>query len=276
MAGTLYLIATPIGNLGDISKRALEILNSVHVIACEDTRRTGRLLKEFGVGTELMPYHDHIEAETAAVIGDLLSSEHDVAVVSDAGMPGIADPGFRAVNEAIERGADVRCIPGPSAITSALAVSGLPSDAFFFGGFLPAKHGERLARLRQLADIPATLVFFETPHRIEKSVADCIEALGDRAACLVRELTKLHEECIRGDLSEILDEITREPRKGEMVLLIDRSRNEISSPSQTTEIIARYEDLLAEGTEARRALKILSREFGITRSEVYRIIHIPK
>lgn len=246
------------------------------MIACEDTRRTGKLLKQFDIGTKLIRYHDHIESETADLIGELLGNGLDVAVVSDAGMPGIADPGFRAVNEALELGAAVTCIPGPSAITAGLAVSGLPSDSFFFGGFLPAKHGERLARLRQIADIPATLVLYEAPHRIEKSLADCLEALGNRNACLVRELTKLHEETIRGALSEILEEITREPRKGEMVLLIDRSQAKIPSQSQTSEITARYEQLIAEGWEPKRALKTISREFGVTRSEVYRIIHIPE
>lgn len=253
--------------------RAVDVLRSADVIACEDTRRTGRLLKEFGIEARLISYHDHVEAGKAEKIGDLLRAGASVAVVSDAGTPGIADPGFRAVNKALEVGADVIPVPGPAAFVTALSVSGLPTDAVYFGGFLPSKKGERVRRLAEVREIPATLVFYETPHRIEQSLKDCLDVLGDRDAALARELTKLHEECIRGTLSKILDRVTAGPPKGEIVLVIDRTSKEPAATG-ASEIAALYNSLLNQGVDPKKALKQAAKESGLTRSEAYRQLHI--
>lgn len=274
MAGTLFLVATPIGNLSDISRRAIDTLGSVGIIACEDTRHTGKLLKESGIRARLISHHDHNEKESADVIANALSEGVDVALVTDAGSPGISDPGFRAVIKALEVGAEVRAVPGPSAVIAALGISGIPTDAFYFGGFLPARKGERISKLKEASLIPSTLVFYEAPHRIEKCLADCISTMGDRQACLSREITKLHEETIRGKLSEILKEVSSQPRKGEMVLVIDRVTPEDSMKQGPEPVLERYRELVGLGTEPKKALKTVAKEFGITRSEAYRMTQI--
>lgn len=253
--------------------RAVDVLKLADAIACEDTRRTGKLLKEFGIEGRLIGYHDHIEAEKAEEIGELLAAGASVALVSDAGTPGIADPGFRAVNKALELGAAVVPVPGPAAFVAALSVSGLPTDAVFFGGFLPSKKGERVRRLSESKEIPATLVFYETPHRIEQSLSDCLEVLGDRDAALARELTKIHEESLRGSLSELLERVRSEPPKGEMVLLIDRTAREPAAEGER-DVASIYKDLLEKGAEPKKALKQAAKESGISRSEAYRRLHI--
>ncbi|MCO6512184.1 MAG: 16S rRNA (cytidine(1402)-2'-O)-methyltransferase [Aridibacter famidurans] len=273
MAGTLYIVSTPIGNLRDMTYRAVDVLKLADAIACEDTRRTGKLLKEFGIEGRLIGYHEHIEAEKAEEIGELLKAGGSVALVSDAGTPGIADPGFRAVNKALEIGASVVPVPGPAAFVTALSVSGLPTDAVFFGGFLPSKKGERIRRLSESRNIPATLVFYETPHRIEQSLEDCLEVLGDRDAALARELTKIHEECLRGSLSYILARVRSEPPKGEMVILIDRTAK-AQSANRDRDLADVYEELLEKGVDPKRALKQAAKESGLSRSEAYRRLHI--
>ncbi|HEY0048385.1 MAG TPA: 16S rRNA (cytidine(1402)-2'-O)-methyltransferase, partial [Pyrinomonadaceae bacterium] len=200
MFGTLYLVATPIGNLQDITFRAVEILKTVELIACEDTRHTRKLLTHYGISNRLVSYHEHNEHERAEELAARLQDGKSIAVVADAGTPAICDPAFRIVQKALIIGAPVVSIPGAAAFLSALIISGLPTDSMFFGGFLPSKKSERQKRLAEVREIPATLVFYETPHRLAKSLADCAEVLGDRKAVVVRELTKLHEETIRGNL----------------------------------------------------------------------------
>lgn len=274
MAGTLYLIATPIGNLQDISLRALEILKTVDMVACEDTRHTGKLLKQFSIYQKLISYHDHNESERADELVELLKLGMSIAIVSDAGTPGIADPSFRIVKKAHEIGADVVPVPGPVAFVNALVASGLPTDAIFFGGFLPARPGERRKRLREVADIPATLCFYETPHRISKSLNDCRAILGDRKASVVRELTKMHEEIRNGTLAELADEFDGKETKGELVIVIDRSTPADRTPAgrMAESVVERYEDLRREGLERKMALKKASREFEISKSEAYRLV----
>src|ERR1051325_6838798 len=203
MTGTLYLVATPIGNLADITHRALQILKDVALIACEDTRHTRKLLQHYGIDTKTISYHEHNEQQRAAELIDLLKQGNDVAVVSDAGTPSISDPGFRLVRAAIENEVPVVPVPGPSAVISALIAAGLPTDEFFFAGFLPSKSNARRTRLSELQSVPGTLIFYEAPHRLSTTLKDAYEILGEREAVVARELTKLHEEIRRGKLSEL-------------------------------------------------------------------------
>ena len=249
MPGTLYLVATPIGNLHDLSERAIETLRSVDIIACEDTRHTGKLLNHFGIKSKLVSYHDHNETERAVELGALLEQGSSVAVVSDAGTPGISDPSFRIVQKAIEIGAGVVSIPGPVAFVNAVVASGLPTDAIFFGGFLPSRKSERRTRLQELSSIPATLAFYESPRRVATTLADCLDLLGDRQAVVARELTKLHEEFYRGRLSEIHAQLSTATLKGEVVLLIDRARSTSSAVGKEVTLPMRVAELEADGIE---------------------------
>lgn len=253
--------------------RAVDILKEVDVIACEDTRRTGKLLKEFGIDGRMISYYDHVESDKALLLAEVLKAGSSAAIVSDAGTPGIADPGFRAVTEAIGIGARIVAVPGAAAFVAALTVSGLPTDSVFFGGFLPSKKGERVRRLRQIRDIPATLVFYEAPHRIAQSLADCLEVLGDRESAMTRELTKVHEECVRNSISGLLKHVDANPPRGEIVLLFDRAGDE-ASDAHIDDLVERYNELLHEGSDPKKALKLLARETGLSRSEVYRRLHI--
>src|SRR6267143_219608 len=223
MAGTLYLVSTPIGNLEDITHRAVRLLGEVALIAGEDTRHTRKLLNHYGIKTRTISYHEHNERERAAELLKLIDAGSDVAIVSDAGTPGISDPGFRLARLAIESGVPVVPVPGASALISALVASGLPTDEFFFGGFLPARSGARRARLGELRSTPATLIFYEGPHRIAATLKDAREILGEREAVVARELTKIHEEIARGRLSELAARFSSaQSARGEMVLIIDR------------------------------------------------------
>lgn len=273
MAGTLYLVATPIGNLEDITHRAIRILREAKVIACEDTRHTRKLLNHYGINTRTISYHEHNERERARELVKLLETGADVAIVSDAGTPGISDPGFQLARLAIERGVAVVPIPGPSALIAALIVSGVPTDEFFFGGFLPARSGARRTRLGELGSIPATLIFYEAPHRIAATLRDAYEILGEREAVVARELTKMHEEIARGRLSELGERFaSREHARGEMVLIIDRAV--IESETATGAAVASIAELVAklesEGIDHRAALKKAARALGLSRDEAYR------
>ncbi len=219
-SGTLYLVPTPIGNLADLTRRAQEILEEVDIVACEDTRHSGRLLKTLGLSKRLVSYHDFNEQSRADQLIDLIRGGQSVAVISDAGSPGISDPAYRIVRTAIECDIPVVPLPGPTSIIPALTASGLPTDRFFFEGFLPHKSGARRTRLGKLAEYDHTLVFFESPHRVVKSLEDILDVLGDRPACLARELTKLHEEFLRGTVSEILLAIGKKTVRGEIVLVV--------------------------------------------------------
>ena len=270
MAGTIYLVATPLGNLEDITLRALRILREVDLIACEDTRHTGKLLKHFEIDKPLISFHEHNEAERARELVERAARGVSIAIVSDAGMPGISDPGYRVVQESIEAGVTVIPIPGPVALETALAASGLPTDAFRFGGFLPPKATQRRKVLEGLADDPATLIFYEAPHRILNTLEDIVVTLGDRPTVVARELTKVHEEFLRGPASQVLATLNKRGSvKGEMTLLIGRG----ASPGPVAgTIIERLELLIGEGTERMEAIKQVARERGVPKREVYRLL----
>jgi 16S rRNA (cytidine1402-2'-O)-methyltransferase len=272
MLGKLYLVATPIGNLNDMTFRAVETLKSVSVIACEDTRHSRKLLTHFGISNKLVSYHEHNEAERAEDLIKHLTNGDSVAVVSDAGTPGISDPSFRIVERAIEAGVEVIPIPGASAFVNAVAASGLPTDSIFFGGFLPSKKGERRKRFLEIADIPATIIFYESPRRIAAALIDAADVLGDRAAVVAREITKLHEEFSRGSLSDLHSKFSSATVKGEIVLLIDRVRDHRPNESGSLSLPERLEQLQAEGIDRKAALKKVAKEFGMSKSEAYRII----
>jgi len=273
MAGTLYLIATPIGNLEDITQRAVRLLGEVDLIACEDTRHTKKLLNHYGINTKTVSYHEHNERERALELIERLKSGADVAVVSDAGTPGISDPGFRLARIAIDNDVHVVPVPGASALISALVASGLPTDEFFFGGFLPARSGARRTRLAELRLLPATLIFYEGPHRIAATLKDAKEILGERQAVVARELTKMHEEIARGSLSELAVRFSSaENARGEMVLIIDRTvmQGESVDDKSVVSIAALVTTLENEGLDHRAALKKAARELGLSRDEAYR------
>ncbi len=270
MPGTLYLVATPIGNLADITHRALQVLRDVELIACEDTRHTRKLLQHYGVTTKTVSYHEHNEQQRAAELIDLLRQGSDVAVVSDAGTPSISDPGFRLVRAAIENEIAVVPVPGPSALISALIAAGLPTDEFFFAGFLPAKSNARRARLNELRSVPGTLIFYEAPHRLAATLKDAYEILGEREAVVARELTKLHEEIRRGRLSQLTADYTEKTDvRGEIVVLIDRTviGETVTSDQSVTALVNQFEQ---EGLDHRAALKKAARELRLSRAEAYR------
>jgi 16S rRNA (cytidine1402-2'-O)-methyltransferase len=272
MIGTLFLVATPIGNLQDISFRALETLRTVELIACEDTRQTRKLLNHFGISKKLVSYHEHNEASRASELQKLLNEGKSIAVVTDAGTPAIADPAFRAVEKAVEAGAKIVSVPGAAAFVNALIISGLPTDAHFFAGFLPAKSGERRKRLAEIKNIPATLIFYEAPHRLKKSLADCVAVLGNRRAAIVRELTKIYEETVRGTLPELAEKYSQIQARGEIVLVIDRaeSRNPKSEIQNLKSLSERVNELEKGGLDRRAALKQAAKEFSLTRAQAYR------
>jgi 16S rRNA (cytidine1402-2'-O)-methyltransferase len=273
MAGTLYLVATPIGNLEDMTHRAVGLLGEVDVIACEDTRHTKTLLNHYGIKTKTISYHEHNERERAAELLDRLKAGANVAIVSDAGTPAISDPGFRLARMAIDSGVSVVPVPGASALITALVASGLPTDEFFFGGFLPSRSSARRARLAELRSLPATLIFYEGPHRIAATLKDAREILGEREAVVARELTKLHEEVARGRLTELAARFSAaDSARGEMVLIIDRTA--VQSESDGEKSVAGIGALVTEwegkGLDHRAALKKAARELGLSRGEAYR------
>jgi len=272
MPGTLYVVATPIGNLADITQRAIQILKDVELIACEDTRHTRKLLQHFGINTKTTSYHEHNENQRGDELLDLLKQGSDSAVVSDAGTPAISDPGFRLVRSAIENEITVVPVPGPSALITALVAAGLPTDEFFFAGFLPPRASARQTRLRGLASVPGTLIFYEAPHRLAATLKDAYETLGEREAVVARELTKLHEEVKRGRLSDLVEHYSQVEPRGEIVLLIDRNsietgEAESNSERSVGELVAQFE---AEGIDHRAALKKAARELKLSRAEAYR------
>ena len=270
MAGTLYIVATPIGNLEDITLRALRVLKEADLIACEDTRHTRKLLAHYQISTPTISYHEHNERERSVELVKKLEAGQNIAVVSDAGTPLISDPGFRIVQEAIERAISVVPIPGPSALIAALSAAGLPEREFTFVGFLPARRTARRARLAELAGVPSTLIFYEAPHRIKETIDDARELLGNRDCVLAREVTKLHEEFVRGRLSEI--ELSDGATRGEMVLMIGPPLDsEQPEAPQLTSILERTEQITrAGGLDQKAALKQAARERGISKSEAYR------
>ncbi|MDT7690260.1 MAG: rRNA (cytidine1402-2-O)-methyltransferase [Acidobacteriota bacterium] len=272
--GTLYLVATPIGNLEDVTRRALRVLAEADVVACEDTRRTRSLLEHFGIRARTLSYHEHNERERAEELALMIETGSTVALVSDAGTPAVNDPGYRLVRACITRGLAVVPVPGATAFVAALTASGLPTDEFYFGGFLPSRTHARRERLSSVRALRATLIFYETPHRLAHALADAREVLGEREAVVARELTKLHEEIVRGRLSELVARFAVEgSARGEMVLIIDRDvieEDEGAQTHSTASVAERVASLTAEGLDQRAALKRAARELGLTRDEAYR------
>ncbi len=271
---TLFLVATPIGNLEDISLRALRVLREADLIACEDTRHTARLLRHYGIATPRESHHEHNEASHTRRLVDLLREGKNIALVSDAGTPLLSDPGYSLVRACRQEGFTVVPIPGPSAAVAALTASGLPTESFFFAGFLPPKKGLRRKKLQEVAGVPATLIFYEAPHRLLAALEDLCEVLGARQACLARELTKIHEEWLHGTLPEILDALrARSQILGEITLLVDRGNPE-SVPAQADwpASIAQHlqEEMQRTGASQKEALKAIARQRGISRKEAYR------
>ncbi|MGA7929992.1 MAG: 16S rRNA (cytidine(1402)-2'-O)-methyltransferase [Candidatus Sulfotelmatobacter sp.] len=273
----LYLVATPIGNLEDITLRALRVLKEVDQIACEDTRQTQKLLNHYGITTRTISYHEHNEMTRAAELVKELQEGASVALVTDAGMPGISDPGFRLISLAIRHHLPVVPVPGASAFLAALVASGLPTDSFRFSGFLPAKPGERRAALEAIKNSPRTQVFYEAPHRIVQALSDVVEVLGtDRHMVIAREVTKLHEEFLRGRAGEVLETLqSRDGVKGEITLLIGRAEDAGSRPSPESRVSVRQriEQIMAEEqVDEKAALKKIAKERGISKSEAYRAL----
>ena len=268
LPGILYLVATPIGNLEDITLRALRILREeVHVIVCEDTRQTQKLLQHFAIKKPLLACHEHNENARAQEIVEILNRGESVALVSDAGTPLISDPGYRVVTAAIEAGASVVSIPGPSAVLTALAASGLPTNEFHFVGFLPPKQTARRRALAALAAETATLIAYESPHRILESLQDIEAELGLRPMVLARELTKIHEEFLRGSAAEIHAVLSaRDSIKGEITLVIGRAASQTSNADPLDELA----QLEAQGMARMDAIKLAAKRLGLPKREVYR------
>jgi 16S rRNA (cytidine1402-2'-O)-methyltransferase len=263
----LYLIATPIGNLEDMTIRGLRLLREVDVIACEDTRHTQRLLEHYAIPTPCVSYHEHNEAARAEQLVERIVGGQSVAVVSDAGTPLISDPGYRVVQAAVEAGITVIPVPGASAVLAALAASGLATDAFCYAGFLPPKQGQRRKALETWGAVEATLIFYEAPHRILEALADVALVLGDRQIVLARELTKLHEEFVRGRVSEVIATLSqRAAQKGEMTLLISREKAAVGEELPLAEAVRR---LVSGGMDRMEAIKKIAKERGIAKREVY-------
>lgn len=269
--GVLYVVGTPIGNLEDLSARAQRALATVDLVAAEDTRHTGRLLSHIGAKTRQFALHDHNEKQATRVIIEELMSGKSVALVSDAGTPLLSDPGYRLVKAAHEASIPVSPLPGPSALTAALSASGLPTDRFCFEGFLPAKAAARQARLDELASAPGTLVFFESVHRVQESVADMVKAFGpDRPAFIARELSKLHEQCVRAPVGELLARIDDGDiaRKGEFVIVVAGAGDAARQQPETGRLL----DVLAEALPAKQAAAIAAQLTGEKRNALYQQI----
>jgi 16S rRNA (cytidine1402-2'-O)-methyltransferase len=270
----LYLVATPIGNLEDITLRALRVLKEADLIACEDTRQTQKLLNHYAITTRTTSYHEHNEMTRAPELVVELEQGARVALVTDAGMPGISDPGFRLISLAIRHHVPVVPIPGASAFLAALVASGLPTDSFRFSGFLPAKRGQRRHVLESIKASPRTQVFYETPHRVKEAVEDVVEVLGaERHIVMAREVTKIYEEFLRGRAGEVLETLnSRDEIKGEITLLIAKvEEGEHASPSPATSIRQRVNEIMAkEGLDQKAALKKVAKDRGISKSEAYR------
>jgi 16S rRNA (cytidine1402-2'-O)-methyltransferase len=269
----LYVVATPIGNLEDITLRALRILKEVDLIACEDTRQTQKLLNHYGISTPTTSYHEHNEAARAAELVKRLEEGASIALVSDAGMPGISDPGYRVIAVAIARGIPVVPIPGASAFVAALAASGLPTDSFHFRGVLPAKAGQRNAMLEKIANSEETEIFYEAPHRLRETLADAAEILGpEREIVIAREVTKLHEEFLRGPIAKIAEGLKNREIRGEITLLIGKAAAQAKTAHPKRQNLrARLDQIMAEQKlDEKAALKVLAKEMGVSKSEAYR------
>lgn len=269
--GRLFVVGTPIGNLEDITLRAIRTLKEVDLIACEDTRHTQKLLNRYSIKTQTISYHQHNEMTRAPELINEMEAGSQVALVSDAGMPGISDPGFRLIHLAIRHEIPVVPIPGASAFVAALAASGLAVDRFRFLGFLPSKKMARQKRLRELENAKKTLVFYESPNRVVDMLEDVLEILGDRSVVVAREVTKVHEEFVRGSVSEALEVLKKKPVKGENTILVGPPVAPNGPPSSVQSIRTELGRVMTEeGLDERDALKAVARRLGISKSEAYR------
>lgn len=271
---TLYLVPTPIGNLSEMSPRAIEVLNSVDVIACEDTRTSGTLLRHFDINKKLIACHNFNEENSAKGIIALLEEGQNVALISDAGYPLINDPGQKLVKLTTEAGFNVVPVSGPSAFLNALVASGLVAQPFIFVGFLPQANGEREKKLQEYKNYPMTMVFYEAPHRIDKMLNSCLKILGDRQCVLARELTKMHEEFIRGSISEVI-EILPEIR-GEMVIVMDGNHEDPSASISDADILEMVAQKESEGVSTRDAIKQIAKETGLSKNAIYSMVNANK
>ena len=271
--GTLYLVGTPIGNLEDITLRALRVLKECDAIACEDTRQTQKLLNHFGIETRTVSYHEHNERERATELVSQLEQGQSISVVTDAGMPGISDPGYRLVTLAAEHNIPVVPIPGACAFLAALVASGLPTDSFRFNGFLPSKLGQRRTALAEIKDSQLTEIYYEAPHRIVDTLQDVVDVLGaNRNVVIAREVTKLHEEFLRMKASDALAELSKRGEvRGEITLLIGRAEQGEAPANEKKSVRQRVRELMgSEKIDEREAMKRVAKEMGVSKSEVYR------
>jgi 16S rRNA (cytidine1402-2'-O)-methyltransferase len=268
-SGILYIVATPIGNLEDITLRAIRVLKEADLIAAEDTRHTQKLLNKYDIHTPLTSYHDHNKEEKAPVLIAKMLEGKSVALVSDAGTPGISDPGYFLINLAVHEKIAVVPIPGATAAIAALSISGLPTDSFVFEGFLPSRHAARLKRLEQLKQEKRTLVLYEAPHRIRQTIDDMFTVLGDRKAVATRELTKIHEEAIRGALSDIRDHLAKGTTKGEFTIIIHGAEEH---PAQANIDPAEYlrNLILHQGLSKKDAVAVAAKDLGLPKKDVYK------
>lgn len=267
---TLYLVPTPIGNLQEMTPRALEILNKVDLIAAEDTRNTKKLLMAYGINKPLVSHHEHNQAQSIPMLLDALNEGKSIAVVSDAGYPLVSDPGANLVKEAIAQDHCVVSCSGANAAMNALVASGLPCHHYLFYGFLDSKSSKRKKQLEELKMFPYTIVFYEAPHRIEAMLQDVYEVFGDRDLCLARELTKLHEEYLRGRVSEVLE--VAGTRKGEMVVVVDGYHAE-AEEVQLEDLVEKIDALIETGTKTKEAIKQVAKEYNVSKNELYDAYH---
>lgn len=274
MSGRLLVCATPIGNLADVTLRVLDALREADVVLAEDTRVTRKLLRRYGIETQLERYDENTAARRTPEIVSRIDAGETVAVVSDAGTPGLSDPGTRLVAACASAGLPVEVLPGPSAVLGALVSSGLPTHAFYFGGFLPRKAGERRALLGGLSALDASLVFFESPKRTAASLGSVAEVLPGRRSAVVRELTKLHEEVARGRIEQLAEEFSARPDlKGEVVIVIGPPEADAAPEADPDAVRARIAELRAEGLSTKDAVRVVADESGLSRNEVYGIAH---
>ncbi|MDI6800186.1 MAG: 16S rRNA (cytidine(1402)-2'-O)-methyltransferase [Actinomycetota bacterium] len=269
--GKLFIVATPIGNLKDITFRAIEILAGVDLIAAEDTRHTRRLLTHYSIKTPITSYHEHNERNKTALLIDWLKGGADLALVSDAGTPGLSDPGYRLIAAAIEEGIELSVIPGPSSLISALVISGLATDSFIFLGFLPKGRAERRKLLKGEAASERTLIFFESPHRIETFLTEALDILGDRKLVIVRELTKKFEEVIRGRATEVLERVKKKALKGEMVVMVEGARL-IALAASFEELKEEVIALMGQGVTKKEAIAEVALRRRIPKKEVFEAV----
>ena len=269
MLGRLYIVPTPIGNLEDITLRALRVLKEVDLIAAEDTRHTRHLINHFGIATPLTSYHEHNEREKAAPLVERIKNGTNIALVSDAGTPAIADPGFRLVAAAVAAGIEIVPLPGPSALATVLSACGLPNDRFLFEGFLPAKKSERRARLGALGEQTATLVFYEAPHRLRETLDDLQQSLGDRELVVAREVSKVHEEFLRGKMSQVAAELAGREVKGEITLVVHGATGEAEVSHELLK--AEIRRLTDERLGVKEIAELLGERFSVSKREVYRL-----